>query len=619
MLTAPHSQTNAPRGRADWVGTASFAIIALVVVVAFLPSLAHAPRADQWPFLLDMIRQESCSDLILNSYSYNRTRLIKPGDDALFRPVFFVYLSVLACVSGPHIWIPQAAGIALHLGVAWLAFTVLRAVLGEITGNARIAGVTAALVALYFATTPVIMEQVNWAHINAYMLAVLCVLGVMLIQIRAFASGGLTRRQIVATFLLSLVACFTFETALFLPVLLALCAAAGWLAVKPAATVMRSRLGLAAIFMTPLVVYCAAYFADLLIHPIDDTALTSSILDRAASWDTVDNLLRVLKFSVAYPLIAGKPEGFSGTRLVVGEPARMTGWFTVFLLVCIAATAIAGAVAARRLGERPRRVARVVGVLALAWLVSSVLIYTLGRVNPRDFFWAVLSTSSYHSYTPYLAATLLVGVAAACTSAATRRRTGGGRTRRWLVAACTALVILAIGVRAGIVRSANVQIAAYQASFVEAVAAINAVRDRDPFATFRMSPQTADRLETYHGVPILYTLYARSIDQCGGSYEILAGAPHVAYSPGDPACYPVLVQPHTNYLYYFYRGEFFGLPFWFGFPDEARTENNPHVIRAPTLRAAMSQYPAYHERLFRDLREGRLAPPKSGHIVIPIQ
>lgn len=619
MLTAPQIPLNARRARVDWPGLACFAVIALIVIIAFLPSLAHAPRADQWSFLMDMMRQESCGDLILNSYSYNRTRDIKPGDAMLFRPVLFVYLSLLACISGSHIWIPQAAGVALHLAIAGLVFSILRVIITEITGNARAATGAAVLAALYFATTPLVMEQVIWAHINAYMVAVLCVLGVLHIQIQALINRGLTHGRIAATFVLTLLAVFTFETTLFLPLILAACAAVGWLATGQGSGTRRSRLGLAAVFAAPLALYCVAYYADLRVHPVENTALPGSVLSRAVNWETAENFLRVLKFSVVHPLVAGKHEGFSGIRLIAAEPAPLLGWLSIFLLVCAAGVVADGGHAARRLGVLPRRIAVLVGVVTIAWIGSSVLIVTAGRVNVQNDFWGVMATSSYHTYAPYLAAMILLGTCAACISAAVRGHSGLRRGRGRLPAVCAALVIVAIAVRTGIVRSVNVQVAAYQAPFVEAVEAINSVRRLDRFAMFRISTETSERLESYQGVPILYTLYARLIDQCGGAYEILADAPHVVRSPANPDCHPILVRPDTNYHYYLHHGEFLGLPFWFGFPDDPRIAGNPYVIRAPTLRAAMSQFPAYQERLFRDLKDGRLAMPRPVHRVVPLR
>ncbi len=610
VLTSARSQAGAAREGVDRLGVALLAVIALAVVYAYLPSLGHAPRGDQWPFLMDMMRQESCGDFISHSYSYNRTRVILPGDTALFRPLLFVYLSLMACMGGTHVWFPQAAGIALHLGVAWLAFTVFRGLLVAITANRIAANLMAALAALYFATTPAIMEQVIWAHVNAYMLATLCVLGVIHVQRVAVTNGGITPRQVAATIALSAIACFSFEPALFLPLLLALCAATGWLPAAKAAVSIRSRLRLAMLFLAPVAIYFGAYVLDQHIHPVEDDAWMDSLGKRAASLNTAMNLVRFLAFSVAYPFVAGKPEGFTGTRLLVAEPSQALALLVVALLACIAGVVIAGGYAARCLGERPRRAALLAGAITLAWLVATALMYTIGRINPNPTSPTVLATSSYQSYAPYLAATLLLVIASGCVAAMVMNRPGARRPRRWVVLAGVALAVLAIGVRAGLVHSVNAQLARHLAPLVDAVDAINAVRGRDPFATFRMSAHTAESLERFQGVPVLYTLFVRSIDQCGGRYEIVAGSPHVAIAADHTACYPILARPDTNFHYYYYRGEYFGLPFWFAFPDEEKIRNNPYLVRAPTLEAAMLEQPARLERLLRDLNDKRIFMPE---------
>lgn len=613
MLNPAHAKAAVGREGIDRAGIAFLAILALAVMYAYLPSLGHGPRGDQWPFLMDMMHQTSCGDYISHSYSYNRTRVILPGDTALFRPLLFAYLSLMACMSGTHVWIPQAAGIALHLGVAGLAFTVLRGLLVEIYANSRIANGVAALAALYFATTPAIMEQVIWAHVNAYMLASLCVLGIIRVQADAAANDWIAPRQVAVTLALAVIACFTFEPALFLPPLLALCAAAGWTPAGKTPATVRSRLGLAMLYLAPAVVYLGAYLLDQHIHPVQQDPWMNSLGRRAAAVETLINLARYLVYAVGYPFVAGKPEGYTGIRLFVSEPSAVRAVLAAVLLACLAAAIIAGGNAARHLSGRPRRAALLAGAIALGLLVAQALMFTVGRINPNPTSPTVLATSSYQSYAPYLAATLLLVIASACMTARWTNRPGSARPRRWLVRMVIVLAVLAIGVRAGLVHSVNAQLARHLAPLVDAVDAINAVRARDPFATFRISAHTADRLERFQGVPVLYTLFHHAIDQCGARYEILPGSPYVTAATAASACYPILVRPDTNYHYYFYRGEYFGLPFWFAFPNEQNVRDNPYVVLAPTLEAAMLGQPARLERLLHDLDEKRIHIPEVQH------
>jgi hypothetical protein len=604
----PSTASSGTSARFDWLAGACALAIVAVVLFAFWPALGHPPRGDQWPFLIDMIRQESCGDLIRHSYSYNRTRVILPGDEALFRPLLFVYLSLMQCIGGTHFELSQAVGIALHLGVTLLLFGLLRLILRATTGNNRAATLAAALAALYFATTPAIMEQVIWAHLHPYLLTVLCVLGAILVLLVAGARGTLTRVQIFSLVALGAVACFTFEVALFLPFTLAFFAIAGWM---PGNNSARHRIALALIFSLPALAYFLANALDLQIHPMESGGRAGAIhlMLEAASWKSLGNFFRFLDFSIAYPYIAGKPEAFTGTRLWVAEPTRLAAFASGTLLCIMAGLLFLGLRATRFLGQSARRAVLLAGGCALTWILAYAALVTIGRINPFSGDPAVMSTSSYHSYAPYLASMLLAGICIGCI-VATARRKGVHPPRRWLVYAGVGLMLLAIGVRTGIVRSVNTQLAQIQSPLSSAVQAINETRARDPFATFRISPHVADRLEHFQGIPVLYVLFARSIDQCSGTYEILAEAPHVRHAGNDTPCYPVLVRPDSNYHYYYYRGEYYAMPFWFGFPDESKTVNNPYVVRAPTLAQAQREQPARLTRLLHDLRSGRFGYPR---------
>ena len=619
MSSASRSQPQLAPGRVDWAGFACYVIIGLTILAAFLPSLAHAPRGDQWAYLMDMMGQESCGDLISSSYSYNRTRVIKPGDTMLFRPLLFAHLSLMTCAGGTRIWFPQAFGIALHIGVAWLLFALLRRLLTRVTANARVATICAVLVALYFATTPAIMEQVIWSHVNAYLLAALCVLGVVHVLSGAAANGEVGPREIVATVILSTLACLALEIALFLPVTLALCALMGWFPTRPGAAAVWVRLRLAAAFLLPMVIYFGAYYVDMRMHPAPRDPAGEFLAGGAGVLDTARNLVRYLAHAVAYPYFGGKPAGFTGTRVVVLEAPQMLAAFAMGVLVCILGVAAAGAYAVRRLPERVRHPALVAGAIALAWLLSIALAITVGRINAAPTQPGVIATISYHNYTPYLASMLLLCIASGCVAVAAPARFAAHRPRRWLILTLLALMMLAIGVRASLVHSVNVQLARHQAPLVDAVDAINGVRSRDPFASFRMSAHTMRRLERYHGVPVLYTLFARSIDQCAGTYEILAAAPYVVAAPGGRECDPILVRPDTLYHYYYHGGAYLGMPYWFEFPDVERAQDSPYVVRAATLEAAMREQPARLDRLRRDLRDRRVAGPEWDRPFVPFR
>lgn len=594
-------------------GAAIPSIILAIVLAAFWPALQHAPRADQLAFLMDMMLQDSCGDFVLNSYSYNRTRVILPGDAVLFRPLMFAYLSLVQCMGGTHLWISQALGIALHASVALLVFSLLKLLLREIAADARLSAPAAGLAALYFATSPAIMEQVIWAHINAYLLAASCVLGVMLIQARAGIRGRLAWRHVVAICALCMLACFTYEITLFLPLTLSLCAAAGWMPSSPGGP---GRWKLAGVLLLPALAYIGANFLDLTIHPLPGDARADRILAAALSWESIRNFFRFLEFAVAYPYIAGKPEAFINSRLWLTEPRHLAGLITPVLICGFAALWTAGYLATRRLGGRAR-VALVSGAVALTWLLISSLLITLGRINPDSQNAWVISASSYQSYMPYLASMLLLVTSVASIVVMASRRNPGTIPGSRLLLALAGACLLTIAIRATLVHSVNSQLAWHQAPLVNTANAINTVRDRHAGATFRMSSSVANQLERFQGLPVLYTLFVRSIDQCGAIYEILAAPPYVQSSKNRP-CDPVLAHHQAGYNYYYYRdrGEYYGLPHWFGFPDDPDGNDSPYLIRAPSLEQAIRQQPERFRRVREDLDKGRIVYPEASFLRI---
>src|SRR5580704_19548061 len=87
-----------PRKRAFLID-AGFAVIMFAFIwTAYAPSLKHVHRADQWNYLVDMIPFTGLGESLEHSYSYNRTRLVAPGDVDLFRPVLFALLATEKCL-----------------------------------------------------------------------------------------------------------------------------------------------------------------------------------------------------------------------------------------------------------------------------------------------------------------------------------------------------------------------------------------------------------------------------------------------------------------------------------------------------------------------------------------
>ena len=106
-----------PGGRRTLTDAAVLAGLFVAVALAYGPSLKHAPRADQWCFLVDTLDDHTFLDTFRHSYSYNRTRQVAPGDTDLFRPLLFALLSAEKAVFGGHLAGVQSVGIVLHCAI----------------------------------------------------------------------------------------------------------------------------------------------------------------------------------------------------------------------------------------------------------------------------------------------------------------------------------------------------------------------------------------------------------------------------------------------------------------------------------------------------------------------
>lgn len=111
------------------------ALLFAVVGLTYQPSLEHVARADQIPFLVATIDCDGFLDTFAHCYSYNRTRVISPGDTQLFRPVFFALLSAEKALFGHHFELWQAAAVMLHWTACVLLLLVLLRIRSLTAGN----------------------------------------------------------------------------------------------------------------------------------------------------------------------------------------------------------------------------------------------------------------------------------------------------------------------------------------------------------------------------------------------------------------------------------------------------------------------------------------------------
>lgn len=153
-------------GRLRLLGTAgqgALAAAALLLLAWFLygPALNRVFVADQISYFAELESPESFA-AALQHYDYAASRRYWKGDDALFRPMLFVWLAIGSYLfSYHHVWW-NAATVSLHVLTSWLLFRFLMTV--------RPSPFAFPAAVLFLVMKPS-LELVVWNHLGGYLLA----------------------------------------------------------------------------------------------------------------------------------------------------------------------------------------------------------------------------------------------------------------------------------------------------------------------------------------------------------------------------------------------------------------------------------------------------------------
>ena len=93
----------------------SLIVLAAINLIVFYPSFYNCAKADHIVYLVETAEMESLPELIGYSYSYCRTRVLLSGDRVLFRPIFYIVLSIEKWLWGYNFIYWQLTGFFLHL------------------------------------------------------------------------------------------------------------------------------------------------------------------------------------------------------------------------------------------------------------------------------------------------------------------------------------------------------------------------------------------------------------------------------------------------------------------------------------------------------------------------
>ncbi len=588
---------------------AATAVLFGLIGWAYHPSAGHGPRGDQWCFLLDTIDQEGFLETLARTYSYNRTRVVAPGDYQLFRPVLFALLSLEKALFGTNFAAWQWVGVGLHCLAVYLLLRILLLVhdmLVPAGGPFTEGGLLRALaygLALFFGLNCAVVEMVIWSHINGYLLFVVFALGALLLALKLLAepdASPLRRRLLLSgAFLLVLAGAFTYEIGQFYGVAVgAVLGAAAWRGGRPGRACL-----LFALFAAVLPLYQGINYLDRLAHPGAWDESMSAIAEKAVSAQSLEHARRYVLYTVTQPFFPSLMGWEFRARVVIPEPAltwenlRGGGW-PVFS--SLAVLAIGAVLAVRGLyhltRERGKAGRLLVVLLPLSLFVLHATVTVLGRMNLRPSP-VTLSSNSYYAYLPLLA--VLASLYVVWTWAAS------GTARRALVVAAylpllAGLAVLSVfgGLKT---RAVNVQVKnALRPLRIMTKTLDELVRRHgaEPGFSFALDGPACAAQELFYGVPLPVILFKRYLNNHDPRYLVTLKGGKLVAAPADGLhrkgasgqIVADLVRVDTFFNFFFFDGWYYGVPIEQGYfrPERA---GDPSVIKDRTLEGVRRQVP----------------------------
>jgi hypothetical protein len=561
--------------RPAWLHRLALAGLFLVIFLTFRPALHHPPREDQWAFLLDTINEDCFVPMALQTYSYNRTRLILAGDYPLFRPVLFIVLSVEKAFFGPRYVYWNLVGIGLHCSIVALFLSLLLRL--EQTcpaGSPRARGLRQALayvLALFFAVNFAGTEMVIWCHIHGYMVYLLLVLATLRLLVDEL--GGLdpsvSSWRIGCAWLLMLLAAFTYEVGAYYAVCLG-----GVLGVATAwRGQVRSGVLRFLLFASLLPLFFLTDRLDRLGHPATRPDITeATVLERARLQPTLTNSKRYLLFTLFQPFFPTCIDWGFAERVYIPEPWQAPHAYRragplLFLSfgVVLAGGGLALAQLRRLLADRVARRSLLL-LLAPGFLILLHMgIIVLGRMNLRPEP-LIIVRNSYYAYIPFLA--LLVGLYFLWLRAPLERSRAGLAGMGLLLAGLGVLSLCS----ASKVHAMTTRIRYYYRPLRSQMTMVQQLIDRcRGEANFGISfdPDVYYGLPYYNGLALVNILYPRHIDHENPTHVICAdGEQLVILREKDYSrkhgpryrCLPTFVQPAPGgYMVFRHAGRYYGL------------------------------------------------------------
>jgi hypothetical protein len=541
----------------------------------YRPALKHPPRQDQWCFLLDTVHEDRFWPMLMQTYSYNRTRVISWGDYPLFRPCLFAILVAEKAFFGTRYVYPQAIGIALHGAIVWVFLRLLlrlhhlyppgSAVIGRLRFG--LAHVLAGFFAVNIAGT----EMVTWSHIQGYLLYLLCLLGGLLLLVDELCGFPPARRawRLGGAFFLTLVAAFCYETGS----VYAFCLGAVLALVWAGRGQIRHGLLLFALFASILPIYKLTDWLDRLSHPLTRPDITeASVLEKAHWQPTLAHAGRYALFTLGQPFFPSCAQWSFEHRIWLAEPGQAPGlywrrekYLFISYAVVLAAAGLAVGQLARLLADRRALAGSLFLLLPVGLIALHMGIIVLGRMNMRPDP-LVLARNSYYAYTPFLL--FLLGLYYLW-------------VRLPLVPArpvVVALVVLLAGLGVLSVTSARKVHAmtthirssyCYRRHHIEILEQLIDQHRHDPFFGISFDPEAYYALEEFYGLCFEDVLFCRFFDHEHPTHVVCArgnkwcvlSEPEYCRLHGGPGyrSLPTFVQATTGYMVFRHQQRYYAL------------------------------------------------------------
>ena len=384
----------------------AFLFISFISLIVFYPSFFHVTRADQTIFLIETADFKGLGELFSYSYSYCRTRVIYTGDQFLFRPGFYLLLSLEKWLFGYNFFLWQVTGYILHVLLLWRLFRILYFLR---------AGIFAVLAALNFGVLFISQEMVIWHHINGYILALIFILLALEQFLYYLKEGQAPPKRLWAMIGWLTLACFTCEFGLVCSLVLLMAAwihrkyflknkLAGSLSEDKAAKYINHPL----LLSLPVIVYSYVSFLDYALRNLKPAAAGTSF-DFGVLTVHFLNILKMALIAPFVPIFLPiQPEQrtflYSLNMKDILAQYSSASWAAnlnaVLVVLALVFTFTAIIQFHRKntgMAEKERNVYFVFGAASLTCALGYIFMTVIGRLADRQLFYMLQSL--YHFYT----------------------------------------------------------------------------------------------------------------------------------------------------------------------------------------------------------------------------